>query len=342
MLSALIARMVDWLKTTAGIMVLITILLAVIATVDAGPYILVNTIITGGMLALVSMGLALVFGVLLIPSFVHGEYFMIGGLVAYFVMVPLQEMAPPGSEGLLPLIVPFIGIGIAALAGAAAGAVTEVAVFRPLRNRNRTNWVMNCFLLTVGLAVLLQNGHQLIFGTEFKGIVKYFGGRPFNILDVFISKDRVIAFILSMVVIIGFGLFMKYTRVGKAIRAVSNDADGASMVGIDKAKIYVLTMALGCALAAVAGGGLLFMYPSYPTAGLEPLYMAWFVVILVGLGNVLGALIGGFMVALFKVLTVQYIGAGWDFVVPSALIMLVLLIKPQGIFGSEVRSVLDE
>jgi branched-chain amino acid transport system permease protein len=342
MLTALIARLLDWLRTAAGLMVLITIVLAVAATLDAGPYVLVNTIITGGMLALVSMGLALVFGVLLIPSFVHGEYFMIGGLVAFFVMQPLQELAPPGSAGLLPILVPFIGIIIAALAGALAGAVSEIVVFRPLRERNRTNWVMNCFLLTVGLNVLFQNGHQLIFGTEFKGIVKYFGGRPFNILDVFISKDRVIAFILAIVVIIGFGLFMKYTRIGKAIRAVSNDADGASMVGIDKAKIYVLTMALGCGLAAVAGGGLLFMYPSYPTAGLEPLYMAWFVVILVGLGNVLGALIGGFMVALFKVLTVQYIGAGWDFVVPSALIMLVLLIKPQGIFGSEVRSVLDE
>ena len=101
-------------------------------------------------------------------------------------------------------------------------------------------------------------------------------------------------------------------------------------------------MALACALAAVAGGSLLFMYPSYPTVGLEPLYMAWFVVILSGLGNILGAVAGAFMVALLKVITNEYVGAGWDFVVPSALIMLILIFKPSGIFGSDVRGVLDK
>jgi branched-chain amino acid transport system permease protein len=84
------------------------------------------------------------------------------------------------------------------------------------------------------------------------------------------------------------------------------------------------------------------MYPSYPSVGLEPLYMAWFVVILAGLGNVLGAVMCSFMVALLKVLTIAYIGSGWDFVVPSILIILILIFKPSGIFGSEVRGVLDK
>jgi branched-chain amino acid transport system permease protein len=101
-------------------------------------------------------------------------------------------------------------------------------------------------------------------------------------------------------------------------------------------------MGLSCALAAVAGASLLFMYPSYPSVGLEPLYMAWFVVIIVGLGNVLGALAGGFLVALLKVLTVEYVGAGWDFVIPSAAMILVLIFKPNGIFGSEVRGILEK
>jgi branched-chain amino acid transport system permease protein len=114
------------------------------------------------------------------------------------------------------------------------------------------------------------------------------------------------------------------------------------MVGIGIKGILMLTMSLSCALAAIAGASLLFMYPSYPAVGLEPLYMAWFVVILAGLGNVLGAVMGAFMVALLKVLTVEYIGSGWDFVVPSALIIVVLIFKPSGIFGSEVRGVLDK
>jgi branched-chain amino acid transport system permease protein len=135
---------------------------------------------------------------------------------------------------------------------------------------------------------------------------------------------------------------MTYTRTGRAIRAVSQDENGALMVGIGIKGILMLTMSLSCALAAIAGASLLFMYPSYPSVGLEPLYMAWFVVILAGLGNVLGAVMGAFMVALLKVLTVEYIGSGWDFVVASAVIIVVLIFKPSGIFGSEVRGVLDK
>ena len=100
-----------------------------------------------------------------------------------------------------------------------------------------------------------------------------------------------------------FWYFMRYTQTGRAIRAVSQDESGALMVGIGLNGILLLTMSLSCALAAIAGAGLLFMYPSYPTVGLEPLYMAWFVVILAGLGNVLGAVMCSFMVALLKVLT---------------------------------------
>jgi branched-chain amino acid transport system permease protein len=217
-----------------------------------------------------------------------------------------------------------------------------VLVFRQLRKRSRENWVMNSFLLTVGLSVVLINAHQLFFGADFKGITRYFSGMPVTIMDVFISRDRVIAFLLAAVVVGAFWFFMTYTRTGRAIRAVSQDETGALIVGIGLNGIMMLTMALSCALAAVAGAGLLFMYPAYPAVGLEPLYMAWFVVILSGLGNVIGSVMGAFMVALLKVLTVEYIGAGWDFVVPSALIIVILIFKPSGIFGSEVRGVLDK
>jgi branched-chain amino acid transport system permease protein len=194
----------------------------------------------------------------------------------------------------------------------------------------------------VGLAVVLINAHQLFFGADFKGITRYWAGPPYSVMDVFISRDRAMSFILAVIVVVVFWFFMTYTRTGRAIRAVSQDENGALMVGIGIKGILMLTMSLSCALAAIAGASLLFMYPSYPSVGLEPLYMAWFVVILAGLGNVLGAVMGAFMVALLKVLTVEYIGSGWDFVVPSALIIVVLIFKPSGIFGSEVRGILDK
>jgi len=340
-MKSLFQNFIRWMKTAGGMTVAMSVVLLIVGTWDRGPYILVNTVVTGGMLGLVAMGLAIILGVLNIAQFAHGEYFMIGGLVAYYVITPLQKYLNANPNAFLSWVAPFIAIIAAALAGGLAGALTERLCFHPLRKRSRSNWVMNSFLLTVGISVILVNGDLLIFGADFKGIVGYWPG-VVSITGVYMSIDRVMAFVMAVVIVIGFWLFMKYSRTGQAIRAVSQDEMGAMMVGIGLDWIMILTMALGCAMAAVAGGALLFMYPSYPTVGLEPLYMAWFIVILVGLGNVMGALIGGFMVALLKVLTVAYVGEGWQFVIPSVLIILVLIFKPSGIFGSEVRGVLDQ
>ena len=334
--------LISWFKSAAGIAITMSIVLAVFGTLDRGPYILVNTIVTGGMLALMAVGLSLVFGVMNIPMFAHGEYFMIGTLVAYFVFTPFSEYLAQNPSPILATVAPLIAICLAMVVGALMGALTERLVFYELRKRTRENWVMNAFLLTVGLSVFLVNGTQLLFGCDFKGIVHFWGGPAISIMDVFISRDRVFTLILAIVIIISFWAFMKMSRTGRAIRAVSMDETGALMVGVGLNGIQIITMAMSCALAAIAGASLLFMYPSYPTVGLEPLYMSWFVVILVGLGNTLGALVGGFMVALLKVLTVEYIGSGWDFVIPTAIIILVLIFKPSGIFGSEVRGIHDK
>lgn len=335
-------RIFKWCRSLAGITVMATVVIALAATFNRGGYVLVNTIVTGGMLALVSMGLALTLGVLNIPMFAHGEYFMIGTLTAYFVYTPISEYIGAHPESSMAVLGPLITIVAAMAAGALAGTVSELLIFKQLRKRSRENWVMNSFLLTVGLSVVMINGHQMLFGADFKGITQYWAGAPVMIMDVFISRDRAMAFVLAAVVVTLFWFFMTYTRTGRAIRAVAQDETGALMVGIGLNGILMLTISLSCALAAIAGAGLLFMYPSYPSVGLEPLYLAWFVVILSGLGNVLGAVMGSFMVALLKVLTVEYIGSGWDFVVPSALIILILIFKPSGIFGSEVRGVLDK
>ncbi len=337
-----VPKFISRLNSAAGISIIITILAAVFAAINSGPYLLVNTIVTGGMLALVATGLTLMLGVLNIAMFAHGEFFMIGSLTAYYVFTPISNYISEHPESFLTVVGPLIAIIGAAAAGALSGIIAEKLVFGPLRKRSTDNWVMNSFLLTVGLSVLLINLHQLIFSADFKGIVGYWSGTPVSIADVYISRDRAMAFVIAAIIVAMFWFFMTYTRTGMAIRAVSQDITGAQIVGIDIEKIVLLTISLACALSAVAGGSLLFMYPSYPTVGLEPLYMAWFVVILSGLGNILGAVAGAFMVALLKAITVEYVGAGWDFVVPSALIMIILIFKPSGIFGSDVRGALDQ
>lgn len=339
MLKSLINSVADWFKTAAGMVVLAAIILAGIGVWSSGPYILVNTIVYGGMLGLMAMGLALVFGVMNVAQFAHGEFFMVGSLVAFYVFTPISEYLYDYPNDTLSILAPFLGIAAATVVGAITGLLTELVIFRELRRRSRENWIMNSFLLTLGLGTIMINSHQVFFSADFKGIVGYWDYDPIRILGVNVSIDRALTFCIAVVAITCFWMFMKYTRLGRAIRAVSQDETGAQMVGIEVGGIFLFTMALACALAALAGSSLLFMFPSYPTVGMYPLYMSWFVVILVGLGNTMGALIGGFLVALVKELTVLWIGEGWDMVIPSLIIVLVLIFKPSGIFGSEVRSI---
>lgn len=328
--------------SAAGVTIVLSVVLLIMATWDRGPYVLINVLVTAGMLSMVAVGLALIFGVMNVGMFAHGEFFMIGTLVGYYLFTALHVWFPPKAYPMLQFVAPLLGIVLAFFAGGLAGVIVEKLIFKPLRSKSRENWVLNTFLVTVGLSVVMINLHLLLFGSQFKGITAYWPGRPIEILGVFIARDRIAAVTISLITIVSFWLFMRFSRTGRAIRAVSQDETGAYMVGINMPFIITLTLALSCGLAAMAGAALMFMYPAYPTVGLEPLYMSWFVIILVGMGNIMGSLLGAFMVAIFKVLTVEYVGAGWDFVIPTGFIMLVLIFKPSGILGSEVRGVLDQ
>lgn len=337
-----LSRFVRWVSSAAGLTILATLAVAVVSYLVAGPFTVINAVVTGGMWALLSAGLALVFGVMNIPNFAHGEFFMIGTLVAYFVFTPLQAQLKVAPNPILTAVAPFAGILAALVVGGVVGVAMEKLVFLQLRKRSRQQWVMNAFLLTVGLSVIMINGVQLIWGTDFKGISRYWDVEPLRLLGVKISVDRIAALGLALVTIALFWYFLMRTRTGRAIRAVSQDEVGAQMAGIDLNSIQALTLALSGAMAAMAGASLLFMFPSFPTVGLKPLYVAWYVVILVGLGNVAGAIVGGFIVALLQTLTSYFIGVGWEDVVPTALIILLLLFRPSGLFGSEVKGIWEQ
>ena len=217
-----------------------------------------------------------------------------------------------------------------------------VVLFRALRRRSRDQWVMNTFLLTAGISVVLINGDQMVFGNDFRGITRYWDVPSLQLFGVSVSMDRSVVFLISLVTIALFSFFLRNTRTGRAMRAVSQDETGAQMVGIDLNRIFMLTVGLSCGLAALAGASLLFLFPSYPSVGLQPLYLAWYVVILAGLGNVQGAIAGAFIVALLQNLTVFFIGVGWVDVLPTLFIVLILLFKPSGLFGSEVKGVWEQ
>ena len=326
----------------ATIVVAFSILLAVFIAIDTGPSQIANVIVTGGMWALLAAGLALVFGVMNIPHFAHGESFMVGTFIGYYVFTPLNNYLKDNPNAFLSFIAPLLGVIAAAIVGAILGVIIERLVFAPLRKRTRSGWVMNTFLLTVGLSFILTNGTTLLLGAEFRGIPRYYDVAPLEFLGMRIAVDRIFAFVVAIVTIAALTYFMQRTRTGRAIRAVSQDETGAQLVGINIGFIHTLTFSLATAMAAMAGAALLFMFQAYPTVGLKPLYLAWYVVMLVGLGNVYGAIVGGFIVALLQTATQQYIGISWELVFPTVIMILILILVPSGIFGSEVKGVQEQ
>ncbi len=316
--------------------------LVILIGVEAGSSQLANIIVTGGMWALLAAGLALVFGVMNIPHFAHGESFMVGAYAGYFVFTPLHNYLKDNPNPLLAVLAPLIGVVAAALVGAVLGAVIERLIFAPLRKRTRVGWVMNTFLLTVGLSFVLTNGTTLTLGPNFRGIPRYYDVKPLQFLGMRVAVDRIVAFAIAILTIAVLTYFMQRTRTGRAIRAVAQDETGAQIVGINLGFIHTLTFSLATAMAAMAGAALLFMFQAYPTVGLKPLYFAWYVVMLVGLGNVYGAIFGGFIVALLQTATQQFIGIAWEDVVPTVVMILILILIPSGILGTEVKGVQEQ
>ncbi len=330
-----------FLTFTWGVVALVVLVLAIALIFQ--PSIFVDTLVTGGMWALMAGGLALVFGVMNIPNFAHGEMFMIGGLVSWVIYQPIRDAFLNDPKNMfLQVVGPIPGILVAAVVGFLVGVLLETVLFRALRKRSRDQWVMNTFLLTAGVSVMLVNGDRMVFGNDYRGVPRYWDVHSLQILGVPVAVDRIAVFVIAMISIGVFSYFLQRTRTGRAMRAVSQDETGAQMAGISLNRIFMLTMGLSCGLAALAGAALLSIFPNSPDVGVQPLYLAWYVVILAGLGNVQGAIAGAFIVSLLQTLAVTYLGLGWVDVAPTAVIILILLFKPSGLFGSEVKGVWEQ
>jgi branched-chain amino acid transport system permease protein len=285
----------------------------------------ITGVLRGGLYALMAVGLALVFGVQNICQFAHGEFYMIGAYMAFFAVTTF------GFN-------PILAILFAALATFVVGVLIERSAFLPLRRRSE-GWVMNAFLLTVGLSFVLQNAVLAIWGPTYRGVTEYWKGYVRLTAGLNISYDRVASFLIAIAAIGALWLFLQRTRTGRAIRAVSQDERGAMLIGINLGRIHALSFGLSTALAGLAGASLLSLTQAYPSVGFRPLVESWFVVMLVGLGNIPGAIVGGFIVGMLESASYYFLGAGWQDVITLFVLILILLFKPSGLFGTEVKGV---
>ncbi len=285
-------------------------------------------VLRGGLYALMAVGLSLVFGVMNIPNFAHGEFYMFGAYLAFFSYT-VFHLGPIASI-------------IVAVAGAfILGVIVEKGLFYTLRKRSKKQWIMNTFLLTLGISIIMQNGAKMAWGATYRGITAFWSG-SLKIGSMNIANDRVVGFLIAVLAIVIFWLFLNKTRIGRAIRAVSLDETGSQLVGINLDWIHTLTFGLSCALAGLAGASLLSITPASPVMGIGPLYKSWFVCILVGMGNVGASIWGGFIVGLLETFSYMQFGAGWQDAISLTIIILILVFKPSGLFAKKgVKSVLE-
>jgi branched-chain amino acid transport system permease protein len=278
-------------------------------------------LVRGAMYALMGIGLSLIFGILGVVNFAHGEFFMLGTYAMYFV------------SALLGL--PFLaGVAAAAIGLFVLGVVVERALIEPLRQRAGRDWLLDSFVLTIGLMVILQNLALLGFGSRRRGITTMVEGSVvFG--NVTITYERLAILALAVIIVGLLAAYIKFTDTGKAIRATAQDPEAAQTLGIDIKRIYTVAFGIGAALAGAAGALLISIFPAFPTVGYQPVLKSFAVVILGGLGNIPGAIAGGFLLGIVEAYAIFFMSAGWQSVITPLIIILVLVFRPQGLFTAQ-------
>ncbi|MFL6797508.1 MAG: branched-chain amino acid ABC transporter permease [Xanthobacteraceae bacterium] len=281
---------------------------------------LVNAVILGGTYALLGIGLTLIFGIMRVVNFTHGELYAFGAYTVYFLAAALGLNF-------------FLALAAAVIAGALLGALLEIALLRPLRSTD----IDVVMLVMIGAWIVMQNTELLIWGGVAKAIVTPFPDAPLVIGPVSVSWLRVFVLLVAFLLIVATYLLIHRTKLGKAMRATFQDSDTAALMGINIRGIYTATFALGSALAAAAGALLGPVFLVTPTMGDLASLKAFAIVILGGLGNITGATIGGFILAFVEEIGAGYISSGYRDAMGFLIIIVVLLFKPTGLFERAER-----
>ncbi|MBB3664763.1 MULTISPECIES: branched-chain amino acid ABC transporter permease [Prauserella salsuginis group] len=275
----------------------------------------VTGLLTGGLYGLIAMGLTLIFGVLDIVNFAHGAMLAVAMFISFGVVA---------VTGLHPYLTMLITVPALFLVG--------VLVHRGLLSGSGGATLENQLLITLGLSLLLENGLLLFFGAEPKNV-----GLPGEThLDVFgavVAGSRLYAFLGAMALGLLLYWMLQHTRLGTAIRAVASNSAGAELVGINVRRIHTLTFAIGAACAGAAAALAVPLLSVTPTLGEQFNITAFVVVVLGGMGNVVGALVGGLLIGLVEQLTTIYLDGQSSLLGVFVVFVLVLFLRPQGLFG---------
>ncbi|MBY3756462.1 branched-chain amino acid ABC transporter permease [Azospirillum formosense] len=255
-----------------------------------------------------------------VVNFTHGELYTFGAYMAYML------------AGMMGLNF-FMSLAMAALLGMALGALIEFTLLRPLKGAD----IDTTMLVMIGAGIAMQAGEQLVWGGVAKSVPSPFPTEPVVIGSVSVGMNRLFVLGVALLLLGGFYLLINRTKLGVAMRATFQDPDTAALMGVNRGLMYTLTFALGSGLAATAGALLGPIFVVTPTMGDLVALKAFAIVILGGLGNIPGATIGGFVLALAEEFGAGYLSSGYRDAMGFILIIAVLIVRPQGLFAMKER-----
>jgi branched-chain amino acid transport system permease protein len=288
---------------------------------------LMNGLSLGSIYALIALGYTMVYGVLRLINFAHGDVYMVGAYVGYYLSRRLQAREPSVVSALLVMFG-------AMLACAVLGVIIERFAYRPVRRASR----LTLLITAIGVSLFIENAAQLVFGPDPKFFPSLAPHRDFLVAGVRVTSEQLTVIVVSFLLMIGLRFFILKTRTGKAMRAVSFNLDTAKLMGISTDRIIGTTFALGSALAAAAGVLIGMQIPKIdPLMGILYGLKAFVAAVLGGIGNVPGAVLGGMLIGTSEVMVVGYLSSTYRDAIAFAILILVLLIRPQGILGRVQR-----
>lgn len=279
-----------------------------------------NGLQTGSIYALVALGYSMVYGIILLLNFAHGDIIMVGAYTAFYAMTTFH-------------LHPIVSVLLAVLASTVLGVVIEKVAYTPLRSAPR----LSLLITAIGISFLLENGAQLIFGADTKSMDVILPGTVTLGSGITISHTAIVTIAVTVAAMLVLTMLVQRTRLGKAMRAVSEDMGAAQLMGISLNKTISFTFAVGSALAGIGSVLYLCAYTqASPTMGSMLGLKAFVAAVLGGIGSIPGAMVGGFAIGLLEAL-VSAVGLSvWKDGVVFAILILVLLIKPTGILGHKV------
>jgi branched-chain amino acid transport system permease protein len=274
---------------------------------------------------IIAFGLSLVYGTARTLNFAHGALYTTGAYIAWVLTAGYLGLPLPLA---VVILIPILfGIGVA----------IERTMMRPLRRLK--DWKMTAMMVTLGLAFVLDNANLILFGAVAKPLPAFIDGTV-SIFGIVVSAYRLAVLVIALAIVVVLELFLNGTRFGWAVRAVAQDMQGASQVGIDVDRIYAFTFGLSVVLTGLAGLLLAPIFLISPQGGWEPFLKAFVIVVFGGLGSTRGAVIAAFVLGTVEAFVVYNIGANWTMPIWLLTLLIVLMIRPQGLMGGTRSEVL--